>query len=65
MLSFLSRNIGSITVLAVLILVAILIVVFRIRARRQGKSGCNCGCSTCPMAGKCHPNKSEKEQDTP
>ena len=63
MLSFLSRNIGSIVVLAVLILIVALIVVFRIRARRRGKSGCGCGCGTCPMADKCHPKKNGKEQE--
>ena len=63
MLSFLSQNIGSVAVRAALIAVVALIVVFRIRARRRGKSGCGCGCGTCPMADKCHPKKSEKEQE--
>ena len=54
MIAFLTENLGSLIVLAVLILTVSLIVGFHVRARRRGKGGCGCGCSGCPMADKCH-----------
>ena len=53
---FLSQNIGTIIVLALLSLIVFLVVFFKLRAKKQGKGGCSCGCADCPMSGKCHGN---------
>ena len=65
MIAFLAENLGSLIVLAVLLLAVGLIIGFRVRAHRRGKGGCGCGCGCngCPMADRCHPKKSEKEQE--
>lgn len=54
MLSYLTANIGTIVVLAVLILVVALIIRGQIREKKAGRSSCGSGCSHCAMAGKCH-----------
>lgn len=57
MLTWISENIGTMFVSAVLILIIGLIIFKLIRDRKKGKSSCGCGCSSCPMNGSCHSNK--------
>ncbi len=59
MLSWLSANLGTILVAAVLILVVGLICVKLSRDKKAGKCSCGKSCSHCAMAGKCHPQKKD------
>ncbi|MBK6090044.1 FeoB-associated Cys-rich membrane protein [Ruminococcus difficilis] len=56
MLTWISENIGTIFVCAVLIAIVTAIIVSMVRKKKQGKSVvCNCGnCKTCAMSGSCH-----------
>lgn len=56
MLEFLSENLATVAVAAVLAAIVILIVVRMVRDRKKG--GCSFGsaCSCCPNAGSCHAN---------
>ena len=60
MLAFLSENIGSLAVLAVLLITVTLVTVVLIRKKRRGGCSCGSGCGACPMAGKCHERKPQK-----
>lgn len=57
MLAWISENIATIIVCAVLIAIVALIIVRLIRNKKQGKTSCGCGCSNCPSAGICHQSK--------
>ncbi|MGN1346009.1 MAG: FeoB-associated Cys-rich membrane protein [Eubacteriales bacterium] len=57
MLAWLSGNIATILLCAVLIAVVAAIVTGMIRDKKKGKSSCGCGCANCPMSGSCHPKK--------
>lgn len=57
MLQWISANIGTIAVCAVLIIAVTAIIVYLVRNKKQGKNACNCGCgcSGCAMKDTCHP----------
>lgn len=57
MLEFLSQNIGTIAVLAIVIAIVAGIVAKMIKNKKQGKSGCGCGCDGCANSEFCHPKK--------
>ncbi len=63
MLEFISNNVGTIIVLAVLFLIVGAILVGMLRDRKKGKHiscGGNCGnCGACAYSGKC-PSKNSK-----
>lgn len=52
-MSFLSENLGTIAVLAVLGLIVGLVIANLVKKKKRG-GGCSCGCGDCPMSGKCH-----------
>ena len=54
MIAWLSENIGTILICAVLIVIVALIIRSLIRQKKQGKSSCGCNCGHCPMSGSCH-----------
>lgn len=56
MLNWLTQNIGTIIVCAVLLAIVTAIIVSMVKKKKQGKSMvCNCGsCKSCPMSGSCH-----------
>lgn len=54
MLGWLSANISTIVIGAVLLAIIVSIVYCLVKNKRQGKSSCGCGCSTCALNGKCH-----------
>lgn len=60
MLSWLSANIGTIVVLAVIAAVAAAIVIGMRRDKKKGRSSCGNNCAHCQMAGQCHAAKGEK-----
>ncbi len=54
MLEWLSANIGSIIIGAVILVILVLIIRSLLKNKKQGKTSCGCGCSSCPMSGSCH-----------
>lgn len=62
MLAWISENIATIIVCAVLVAIVALIIVRLIRNKKQGKTSCGCGCANCPSAGICHQsNKTDQK----
>ena len=57
MLTWITQNIATIAICAVLIAVCALIIARMIINRKKGKSSCGCGCADCAMKGACHPKK--------
>ena len=57
MLAWISENIATIIICAVLITVVGSIIVGMICNRKKGKSSCGCGCTSCPMSDLCHTKK--------
>ncbi len=59
MLEWLSANIGTIAVCAVLVAVITAIIIYLINNKKKGKNSCNCGggCSGCAMKDACHPQQ--------
>ena len=53
MLQWLTANLGTILISAVLLAVVILIVVYLLRKKKAGKSSCGAGCAHCAMHGQC------------
>ena len=59
MLRWISGNIWTIIICAVLIATVTAIIVSMVRKKKQGKSivcGCD-SCKACPMSGSCHNNR--------
>ena len=54
MLSWLSANIGTIIICAVLIAIVAAIIAKLIKDKKNGVSTCGCNCAHCAMAGSCH-----------
>lgn len=54
--AWLTQNIGTILICAVLIAFFALLIRSLVRDRKKGKSSCCGGCAGCAMAGHCHPN---------
>lgn len=54
-MNWISENLGTIAISALLLAVVVAILVGQIRKRKQGKSNCGCGCDHCPSAAACHP----------
>ncbi|MGN0611572.1 MAG: FeoB-associated Cys-rich membrane protein [Ruminiclostridium sp.] len=57
MLEWISQNIATIIICAVLIGVVAAIIAGMVRNKLKGKSSCGCGCADCPMNGSCHSGK--------
>ena len=54
MLTWLSNNIGTIAVFAVLAAIVVFIILHMRKDRRAGKSTCGANCAHCAMHGTCH-----------
>lgn len=56
MFAWISGNIWTIIICAVLIAIVAAIIVSMVKKKKAGKSVvCNCGnCKACPMSGSCH-----------
>ena len=57
MLAWLSENMATIIICALLFAVVTAIIVSMVTTKKKGKSSCGCGCADCPMSGSCHPKK--------
>ncbi len=64
MLQWLSANIGTIAVCAVLLAIVTAITIHLINNKRKGKNSCSCGCgcSGCAMKDTCHVGKEEAKK---
>jgi len=54
MLSWITANIGTIIVAAILIAVVVAIIRSAIKKSRNGETTCSCGCKNCAMSEICH-----------
>lgn len=54
MLAWITENIGTILISAVLLLVVVLIIRKLVKDKKKGKSSCDCNCAHCAMSGSCH-----------
>lgn len=54
MLEWITANLGTIVVSAVLVLVIGLIIARMIGNKKSGKPSCSCGCSECALHSQCH-----------
>lgn len=54
MLAWITENIGTILISAVLLLVVVLIIRKLVKDKKKGKSSCGCNCANCAMSGSCH-----------
>ncbi len=54
MLAWLSENMATIIVCAIVFGFFAVAVVRIVRDRKKGKNSCGCGCADCPMNGRCH-----------
>ncbi|MDD6312079.1 MAG: FeoB-associated Cys-rich membrane protein [Firmicutes bacterium] len=57
MLAWLTENISTIIICAVLVAVVAAIIVSMVKNRKKGKSSCGYGCSDCPISTSCNPKK--------
>ena len=64
MLAWITENIATIIICAVLIAVVAAIVISMIKNKKKGKSSCGCGCTDCPMSGSCHSVKQKIRETT-
>lgn len=54
MVAWLTQNLGTLVISAVLLAACAAIVWYLIRQKKQGKSTCGGGCAHCANAGCCH-----------
>lgn len=54
MFTWITENIGTILISAVLLLIVVLIIVKLVKDKKKGKSSCGCNCAHCAMSGSCH-----------
>lgn len=57
MFTWISENIGTIFIGAILAAAVAAVIVHMVRNKKKGRSSCGCGCSGCAMNGSCHPKK--------
>ncbi len=56
MIEWLAANAGTAVVLFAVIALVAFLTVYLWKKRKSGGT-CGCGCASCPMAGKCHGEK--------
>lgn len=54
MMQFITENLGTIIISAVLVAVVALIILKLRRDRKNGESSCGCGCDGCANSQNCH-----------
>ena len=54
MLAWITENIGTILISAVLLFIVVLIIVKLVKDKKKGRSSCGCNCAHCAMSGSCH-----------
>lgn len=54
MLTWISENIATIIICAVLFATVAAVIIGMVHGRKKGKNSCGCGCANCAMSGTCH-----------
>lgn len=54
MIAWISENIATILICAVLLVIVAAVIAGIVRDKKNGKSSCGCGCANCPMSGECN-----------
>lgn len=54
MLTWITENLSTLIVSAILIAAVTAVVLSMIRGRKKGKSSCGCGCADCALRSSCH-----------
>ena len=54
MFDWLSANLSTIVISAILLAIVILISVYLYNQKKKGKSSCGCNCAHCALHGQCH-----------
>ena len=54
MFTWITENLATILISAVLLLVVVLIIRKLVKDKKKGKSSCGCNCAHCAMSGYCH-----------
>lgn len=54
MLNWVTANLSTIIVSAILLAIIIAISTYLIRQRKRGRNSCGCNCAHCAMHGTCH-----------
>lgn len=54
MLSWISANLSTIIISAILCAIVVTISIYLYKQKKAGKSSCGCGCEHCAMRGQCH-----------
>ena len=54
MMAWLSANLASIVLTAVIVLIVGLLIFVMVRGKRAGKSSCGVSCASCASCGGCH-----------
>ena len=57
MLAWLSANLSTVIISAVLLAIVIAISVYLINRKKSGKSACGCGCENCALRDGCRGEK--------
>lgn len=57
MLTWISENIATIIICAVLFATVAAVIIGMVRGKKKGKTSCGCGCANCAMNGTCHSKK--------
>ena len=55
--AWLSSNLGTILVAAVILLIVAAVICKMLKDKKNGRSSCGCGCENCAMSGTCHKPK--------
>ncbi len=56
MLAWLTANLATLIISAILVGIVALVVASMIRKKKKGNTSCCSGCGSCPMSGSCHEN---------
>lgn len=54
MLSFITDNLGTIIVCAVVLSAVTGIIIYMVRQKKKGKTSCGCNCAGCALKDSCH-----------
>lgn len=56
MSAWISANLSTIIISAILLAIVIAISAYLINQKKKGKSSCGCNCAHCALHGQCHGN---------
>ena len=63
MLQWITENVGTVIIGAVLLIAVAVAVAVLVKNRKKGRGNCSCGCAGCPMSGNCGRSDSDGRSD--